>query len=116
MVGRLTQNVSSMTLSDSGKLICNFNLAVKRNYRDATDFIRIVAWENVARNIEQYTKKGDMIYVTGYLQVRQYTGDDGKERYVHEVVASQVQFLERKEKKENAFEETNIDEGNDTPF
>lgn len=97
-------------------MICNFNLAVKRNFRDDTDFIRVVAWENVARNIEQYTKKGDMIYLSGYLQVRQYTSDDGQERYVHEVVASQVQFLERKEKKENAFAETAIEEGNDTPF
>ena len=48
------------------------------------------------RRSPTYVKKGDPLYVEGRLQYRSFQDEEGKERGVAEIVASDVQFLGRR--------------------
>ena len=61
-----------------------------------TDFFNVVAWENRADLVCQYFKKGSSIYVAGELQTRKYTDKDGVTRYVTELLAEDVRFVDSK--------------------
>lgn len=96
---------------DSGKSVTSFNLAVKGR-GDKTVWIRIVAWNKTAEIINSYSKKGDMIGITGRLDVREYEKNNEK-RTVYEVVAEQIHFCGSK-KEEN--QEYYTDSTEDLPF
>lgn len=100
MVGRLTKD-PDLRYTPNGVAVCTFTLAVNRPFtnqqgdRDA-DFINCVAWRGTAENLANYQKKGNLIGIDGRIQTRSYEGNDGKRRYVTEVIAESVQFLEPK--------------------
>ncbi|NLW47416.1 MAG: single-stranded DNA-binding protein, partial [Firmicutes bacterium] len=84
----------------NGVAVSNFDLAVDRPVKNAkgekeTDFIRIITWQKTAENCANYLKKGRLVAVEGRLQIRSYENKDGQKRWVSEVVASYVQFLEK---------------------
>lgn len=90
----------------------------------AADFINIVVWGKQAESVANYTVKGRLIGVSGRLQTRNYDAKDGTKRYVTEVVADEIQFLEwaknskvqaSKEENSNIPEITPVDDG-DIPF
>ena len=62
-------------------------------YKDHTEWVRVVCWGRTAENVAQYLRKGREVYVEGRLQTRTYTDRDGQERRSTEVVAQQVTFL-----------------------
>lgn len=98
LVGRLTRD-PELKYTPSGVPVANFDLAVDRplqkDKEKETDFIRIVVWNKLAENCANYLGKGRLIAVEGRLQIRSYEGQDGQKRYVAEVVASEVQFLDK---------------------
>ena len=97
LVGRLTKNID-IRYTGSNKAVSNFTIAVNRPFKTQdqdADFISCVVWGKTAGNMENYTKKGSLIGITGRIQTRNYE-KDGKRVYVTEVVAENVQFLESK--------------------
>lgn len=99
LIGRLTRD-PELRYTPNGVAVANFDLAVDRPTTNQqgekeTDFIRIVVWQKQAENCANYLKKGRLCAVEGRLQIRSYTNQDGQKRWVTEVVASFVQFLER---------------------
>ena len=81
--------------------IATFTIAVNRNHtkedgNKEADFINIVAWNKKAELIHQYLKKGDRVGIGGRLQVRKYQNERGENRYVTEVVAEEIEFLNSK--------------------
>ena len=54
----------------------------------------IVVWGKQAESSATYVSKGKLIGVSGRIQIRNYDAKDGTKRYVTEVVADEVQFLE----------------------
>ena len=60
------------------------------------DFINIVVWRKQAENVKNYMHKGSQVAIDGRIQTRSYDDTDGKKRYVTEVVADNVQFLDSK--------------------
>lgn len=100
LIGRLTRDPELRT-TPAGKFVTNFTLAVDRGRKDAsgnkeTDFIDVVVWDKQAENVHQYLKKGSLCAVEGRLQIRSYEDQKGNKRKAAEVVASSVQFLEKK--------------------
>lgn len=95
----LTGNICNdleLKSTNSGKSVCSFNLAVKRPFaKDVTDFFRIVTWNKQAENIFKYCGKGSKIGVCGVLNSRTYEDEEGK-KFVVEVVANEIEFLEKK--------------------
>lgn len=97
LIGRLTKN-PELKYTPSGAAVCSFTLAVDRRFTSQSgereaDFINIVVWNKAAENCAKYLSKGKQTAVEGRLQIRSYDGNDGKKRWVTEVVADNVEFL-----------------------
>lgn len=78
------------------------------------DFINCVAWRGTAENLANYQKKGNLIGIDGRVQTRSYEGNDGKRRYVTEVVAENVQFLQTKKQEPQSKEPEQPQDGSFT--
>lgn len=111
LLGRIGQKPELKTL-ESGNSVTSFNLAVKN--RDKTNWIRITAWNKTAEVLTKYTNKGDMIGVTGRLDVRDYEVD-GMKRTAYEVIAEQIHFCGNKSQ-ESTTQSVEEDNDMDLPF
>ena len=108
LIGRLTKAVELKFTPGNGTAVCSGTLAVDRRAKDGqreADFIPIVVWGKTAENTANFTHKGSLIAVSGKIQVRSYDAKDGTKRYVTEVVAEEVQFLDKKEVQTNDISE-----------
>jgi len=107
-MGRLTRD-PELRHTQSGTAIASFSLAIDRRYvaKDSgerqTDFIDVVAWQNLGEFVSKYFVKGQMAAVTGRLQIRDWTDKDGNKRRSAEVVADNVYFTESKKSREASF-------------
>ena len=104
LVGRLTADPELKEIGKEGKVV-NFSLAVQRGYKNAdgeydTDFIQCNVWNQVAENMKEYVKKGDLIGVKGTLQSSSYEDKEGNKRYKTEVRAEKITFLSSKKEVE----------------
>ena len=64
---------------------------------ERTEWHNIVAWRNLAELAEKYIRKGRLLYVEGKLQTRTWEGKDGVKRTMVEIVASDIQLLDRRD-------------------
>jgi len=95
IVGNLTRNPEVRT-TPNGVSVTTFTVAVQRRFkRDETDYLNIVTWRGLADNCARYLVKGQKVAVCGEIQTRSYDGQDGTKRYVTEIVADDVEFLNR---------------------
>lgn len=95
LIGRLTRDPELRYVAQSGKAVCNFSLAVNREYdRDKADFFRVVVWGKTAENVANYLGKGSQVAVSGSIQINSYDDRDGNKRYQTDIVASRVEFLD----------------------
>ncbi|MBW2651025.1 MAG: single-stranded DNA-binding protein, partial [Deltaproteobacteria bacterium] len=62
-----------------------------------TEWHRIVTFRRLAEICGNYLAKGRLVYIEGRLQTRTWDDKDGNKRYTTEIVASNMQMLERKE-------------------
>lgn len=117
LLGRITKEIE-LRYTQSNKACTSFSIAVNRPYKNGeekqTDFINIVAWGNLAENLNKYTSKGSLVGIEGRLQTRTYEASDGKKRAITEVLASNIQFLDTKrenatERIDNGLPEDNLD-------
>ncbi len=90
---------------ENGKKVARFSLATNANYRNekgekvtTAEWHNLVGWGNVADIVEKFVVKGKEIAIDGKLKTRTYTTDDGNERYVSEVVISEILLLGKHEK------------------
>lgn len=96
LVGRLTKDPELKTTTN-GKSVATFSVAVDRRFKQddqpTADFFNIVSWGRQAEVITQYLGKGRQIALSGRLQSRSYTAQDGSKRYVTEVVLEEFDFI-----------------------
>ncbi len=102
LAGRLTTD-PELKQTTSGFSVVSVNLAVnRRRARNAeqgeqqqqTDFISIVAWRQTAEFISKYFRKGSAICVTGSIQTRTWTDQQGQKRYTTEVIVDEAMFVD----------------------
>ena len=103
VIGRLCNDVEVKEVNE--KHVGTFSIAVQRPYKNEegkydADFFNVVVWEKVADNLAKFTKKGDQVAVTGRLQNRSYDTDNGFKRYVTEIVAENITYLNSKKEEE----------------
>lgn len=103
LMGRLTKD-PDVKYTQTGKVVTQFTLAVDRPFKDAngnkeTDFIPIVVWGKAAELVGNSCQKGHRLLVDGRLQIRSYEANDGSKRWVSEIIANGVEFVERKSDK-----------------
>lgn len=99
LVGRLTRDPELRTTT-TGKSVCDFSIAVTKRIKPQdgspdADFFRVNAWGQTAEYVSNYLHKGRLVAVDGRLQSRKYTANDGTNREVVEIVADNVQGLDR---------------------
>ncbi len=102
LIGRLGQD-PKLSYTSSGQAVANFSVATDEGYRDKqtgqrverTEWHRIVAWRQTAEFCGNYLGKGRLVMVEGKLQTRKWQGQDGQDRYTTEIVADNVQGLDR---------------------
>ena len=98
LIGRLTRD-PEVRYTTSNRAVAQFTIAIDRPFTKEdgtkdTDFINIVAWDNLGENAGKYLAKGRLVAVEGRLQIRNYENNEGRRVYVSEVVANNIQFLE----------------------
>lgn len=98
LIGRLTKDPELRFTPGNGTAVATLTLAVDRYNPKAAqreaDFIPVVVWGKQAEATANYMGKGKLMGVSGRIQTRSYDAKDGSKRYVTEVVADEVQFLE----------------------
>lgn len=94
LIGRLTSDPEGRATLD-GIPMSKFRVAVDRQRQSGTDFIDVVAWRRPAEFCSEYLKKGSLVLVEGRIQVRSFEDQTGQRRWATEVVARNVQMLDK---------------------
>lgn len=101
LIGRLGRD-PEVRNTQSGSVICNLNLATDESYTDRdgnkqerTEWHRVVATGRPAEACGKYLHKDSLAFVAGALRTRKWQAQDGSEKYVTEIWASKVQFLDQ---------------------
>ncbi|MBW2631644.1 MAG: single-stranded DNA-binding protein [Deltaproteobacteria bacterium] len=103
LIGRLGAD-PEVRYTQDGTMVTNFNMATDEQWKDKngervqkTEWHRIVTFRKLAEICGNYLAKGRLVYIEGRLQTRAWDDKDGNKRYTTEIVASNMQMLERKE-------------------
>lgn len=88
-----------------GAAIANVTIATNESWKDKqtgekqerTEWHRVVFFGRLAEIVNEYLKKGAKVYVEGRLQTRKWQGKDGQDRYTTEIVANEMQMLDRRD-------------------
>lgn len=122
LIGRLTKDPELKFTPGSGIAVSNFVLAVDRPYTNAegkreADFIPVICWRKLAELVANNLNKGRLVAVVGAIQTRKYQAQDGSTRYVTEVVAEEVKFLDYpKEKAQGNIADEFVEVDEELPF
>ncbi len=100
LVGRLGRDPETRYTS-GGQAVANFTLATDETYKDRagerqkrTEWHRVVLWGKLAEIAQQYLKKGQLVYVEGRIQTRQWEDKrDGQKRTSTEIVGTTMRML-----------------------
>ena len=104
LIGAVGNDPEVRTLQGGAK-VASFRLATTERYKDRdgnqkeqTEWHSITVWNGKADFVEKYVKKGNNLFISGKLSTRQWTDQSGNKRYSTEVVADNIQMLDRKPK------------------
>lgn len=103
LVGNLTRDPELKT-TQGGQSICTFGMATNRQWKDAegkprdlAEFHEITAWGGRGEICHQILKKGNLVYIEGYIKTRNWLDEETqKKRYRTEVVVDDVIKLEKR--------------------
>ena len=100
LMGRLTRD-PELRNTATGTQVANFGLAVDRRFtrqgeQKETDFFNIVCFGKQAEFVSRYFRKGQLVAVSGRIQIRDWTDKEGNKRTTCEIIAEETFFAERK--------------------
>ena len=98
LIGRLTRD-PELRMTSTGKNVVEFSIAVNKRIKPQegadADFFRIKAWGQTADYVNNYISKGRLVGVDGRLETRKWTDQNGANRETIEIVADNVNALDR---------------------
>jgi single-strand DNA-binding protein len=105
LTGRLTRDPELRTLA-SGKTVTQFSVATNdyRSGAEKAEYHSIVTWDRLAEICGQYLGKGQLVALEGRLQTRQWEDDKKIRHWKTEIVASSLEMLSGRKKKDYAAE------------
>lgn len=84
--------------------VAKFSIATSESYKDengklntSTEWHSIILWRGLASFAEKYVHKGSMLYVEGKVKTRSYEGENGVKKYITEIIAENVNLLDKKD-------------------
>lgn len=84
------QAVAQVTLATTER---GYTLQNGTKVPDHTDWHTVIFWKNLAKIVEKYVHKGDKLYVEGRIRYRTYDDQQGKRKYVTEILADNIELL-----------------------
>ena len=101
VVGTLGKDPETKTFGNGGSLT-QFSIATSDSWTDKntgekkeqTEWHRIVLSNRLGEIAQQYLRKGSKVYIEGSLKTRQWTDQNGQERYSTEIRGDQMQMLD----------------------
>lgn len=117
LIGNLTRD-PELKYTPAGTAVCTFGVATNRSWTTAdgqtkedTQYHRIVAWQKLAELCGKLLVKGRKVYVVGRLTYRTFTGKDGQQRTITEIVLDDfIVFYDTKKGIEEGHSEIKIGE------
>lgn len=92
LIGNLTRD-PELKYTPSGTAVCSFGVATNRSWKTAdgstkeeTQYHRIIAWQKLAELCGKLLAKGRKVFLEGRLVYRTFSGRDGVQRTVSEIV------------------------------
>lgn len=107
---------------DSGRKQVSMRMATTERYqsngewKEDTQWHRVVAWNRIADRAEQYLKKGSFILAEGKLTHRNYEDSNGQKHYITEVQLQNFILLDKKSSGDTSETETVDENGEVLPF
>ena len=104
-------------VTTAGTDVATFSLGTSRPKRDAdgktfkddsgftakaTEWHRVTCFNGLGKTVARYARKGMLVSVRGRLHNTKWTDKDGIERFGYEIIADDVQFLNRPKKADEA--------------
>ena len=123
LVGTLGRDPETKTFPNGGSLT-QFSIATSESWTDKnsgerkeqTEWHRIVLHNRLGEIAQQYLRKGSKVYIEGSLRTRQWTDQNGQERYTTEIRGEQMQMLDNNrqqgEQGQGGFEQPRFNNNN----
>jgi single-strand DNA-binding protein len=102
LTGRLTRDPELRSLA-SGSAVATFAVATNEfrgNGKERAEYHNVVVWDRLAQVCGQYLGKGQQVAIEGRLQTRQWDDDRGARHWKTEVVATSVEMLSGRRKRD----------------
>jgi len=102
LTGRLTRDPELRALA-SGSNVTTFAVATNEyrgNGKERAEYHNIVVWDRLAQVCGQYLGKCQQVAIEGRLQTRQWEDDRGQRHWKTEVVATSVEMLSGRRKRD----------------
>jgi len=100
LIGRLGKD-PELKYTASGTPFCRFSMATDDSWNDKnsgerqekTEWHNIVTWDRLAEICNQYLTKGQLVYIEGSLQTREWDDQEGNKRRTTEIRARDMVML-----------------------
>lgn len=99
LIGRLGADPEVKHL-ENGVAVARIRMATTETYKDKegnrqelTEWHTVIAWRGLAEVAEKYMHKGDLIYVEGKINNREYQSQSGEKKYSTEIKADNISML-----------------------
>src|SRR4029079_4774709 len=105
ITGRLTRDPELRTTA-GGKAVAQVSVARHDDVsgKEKSEFHNVVSWDRLAETCGRYLGKGQLVAVEGRIQTRSWDDDKGARHWKTEIVASSVEMLSGRRKKDYAAE------------
>lgn len=124
LIGNLTRD-PELKYTPAGTAVCTFGIATNRSWttndgqtKEDVQYHRVVAWQKLAELCGKLLNKGRKVFAEGRMTYRTFTGKDGIQRTIAEIVlddfivfgegrkAGESVEVEKKSESTPAFEDT----------
>jgi single-strand DNA-binding protein len=87
----------------SGGAVTSLRIATSESWKDQqtgqqqerTEWHQVVFFRRLAEIAGEYLKKGSKVYIEGSLRTRKWQDKNGQDRYTTEIIANEMQMLDR---------------------
>lgn len=109
LIGRLVKK-PELRESEGGLKYLRSTLAVQSNYKNKdggydAEFLEFTCFGKIAENTTKFCDKGSLLNLIGTLSNNVYTDKKGVKHYQMTIIANQITFLSKGNKKEEVDEE-----------
>jgi len=112
-----------MRQTPNGQNVTTFGIATNREWttqtgekKSSAEFHECVAWAKLAEICANYLKKGNLVYVEGYLKTRNWESQEGVRKFKTEIVVQDMIILEKRADREGSDYVPTGDDSDDNDF